>query len=186
VLEALGTVLTNKYAEGYPGRRYYGGCEFVDVAESLAIARAKQLFEAPHANVQPHSGAQANTAVYMAADAGAATDAVRAPSPDLGPPADTLVAPDSGDKFVPVGTNPFVMTAYDPFSTFAADVDTASYDIFRRDTKLGTVPVASSRRRVKRSPRNSAPSTAANITETSRSAATSATGARAIAHSAMP
>jgi len=66
VLEALGTVLTNKYAEGYPGRRYYGGCEFVDVAESLAIARAKQLFGADHANVQPHSGAQANTAVYMA------------------------------------------------------------------------------------------------------------------------
>jgi glycine hydroxymethyltransferase len=66
VLEALGTVLTNKYAEGYPGRRYYGGCEFVDVAESLAIARAKQIFGADHANVQPHSGAQANTAVYMA------------------------------------------------------------------------------------------------------------------------
>jgi glycine hydroxymethyltransferase len=67
VLEALGTVLTNKYAEGYPGRRYYGGCEFVDVAESLAIARAGQIFGADHANVQPHSGAQANTAVYMAA-----------------------------------------------------------------------------------------------------------------------
>jgi glycine hydroxymethyltransferase len=67
VLEALGTVLTNKYAEGYPGRRYYGGCEFVDVAETLAIERAKQLFGADHANVQPHSGAQANTAVYMAA-----------------------------------------------------------------------------------------------------------------------
>ena len=67
VLEALGTVLTNKYAEGYPGKRYYGGCEFVDVAESLAIARAKELFGADHANVQPHSGAQANTAVYMAA-----------------------------------------------------------------------------------------------------------------------
>ena len=65
VLEALGSVLTNKYAEGYPGRRYYGGCEFVDVAESLAIARAKQLFGCDHANVQPHSGAQANTAVYM-------------------------------------------------------------------------------------------------------------------------
>jgi glycine hydroxymethyltransferase len=65
VLEALGTVLTNKYAEGYPGRRYYGGCEHVDVVESLAIARAKQLFGADHANVQPHSGAQANTAVYM-------------------------------------------------------------------------------------------------------------------------
>jgi glycine hydroxymethyltransferase len=67
VLEALGSVLTNKYAEGYPGRRYYGGCEFVDVAESLAIQRAKELFGADHANVQPHSGAQANTTVYMAA-----------------------------------------------------------------------------------------------------------------------
>jgi glycine hydroxymethyltransferase len=65
VLEALGSVLTNKYAEGYPGRRYYGGCEFVDVAERLAIDRAKQLFACEHANVQPHSGAQANTAVYM-------------------------------------------------------------------------------------------------------------------------
>jgi glycine hydroxymethyltransferase len=67
VLEAMGTVLTNKYAEGYPGKRYYGGCEFVDVAESLAISRAKELFGAEHANVQPHSGAQANTAVYMTA-----------------------------------------------------------------------------------------------------------------------
>ncbi len=66
VLEAMGTVLTNKYAEGYPGRRYYGGCEFVDVAETLAIERAKELFGADHANVQPHSGAQANTAVYLA------------------------------------------------------------------------------------------------------------------------
>jgi glycine hydroxymethyltransferase len=66
VLEAAGTVMTNKYAEGYPGKRYYGGCEFVDVAESLAIARAKQLFGADHANVQPHSGAQANMAVYVA------------------------------------------------------------------------------------------------------------------------
>jgi glycine hydroxymethyltransferase len=65
VLEAAGSVLTNKYAEGYPGRRYYGGCEFVDVAESLAIARAKELFGADHANVQPHSGAQANMAVYF-------------------------------------------------------------------------------------------------------------------------
>jgi glycine hydroxymethyltransferase len=65
VLEAAGSVLTNKYAEGYPGRRYYGGCEFVDVAESLAIDRAKQLFGAEHANVQPHSGAQANMAVYF-------------------------------------------------------------------------------------------------------------------------
>src|SRR5688572_15234869 len=66
VLEAVGTVLTNKYAEGYPGRRYYGGCEEVDVAESLAIARAKALFGADHANVQPHSGAQANMAVFLA------------------------------------------------------------------------------------------------------------------------
>ena len=65
VLEATGSVLTNKYAEGYPGKRYYGGCEFVDVAESLAIARAKALFGAEHANVQPHSGAQANMAVYF-------------------------------------------------------------------------------------------------------------------------
>ncbi|MFD0854835.1 serine hydroxymethyltransferase, partial [Actinomadura adrarensis] len=66
VLEAQGSVLTNKYAEGYPGRRYYGGCEFVDVTEQLAIDRAKELFGAEHANVQPHSGAQANTAVYFA------------------------------------------------------------------------------------------------------------------------
>jgi glycine hydroxymethyltransferase len=65
VMEAAGSVMTNKYAEGYPGKRYYGGCEFVDVAESLAIARAKELFGAEHANVQPHSGAQANMAVYM-------------------------------------------------------------------------------------------------------------------------
>ncbi len=67
VMEATGSVMTNKYAEGYPGRRYYGGCEFVDVAESLAIERAKALFGADHVNVQPHSGAQANMAVYMAA-----------------------------------------------------------------------------------------------------------------------
>jgi glycine hydroxymethyltransferase len=65
VLEAAGSVLTNKYAEGYPGKRYYGGCEFVDVAEALAITRAKELFGADHANVQPHSGAQANMAVYF-------------------------------------------------------------------------------------------------------------------------
>lgn len=65
VLAAMGTVLTNKYAEGYPGKRYYGGCECVDVVENLAIERAKQLFGADHANVQPHSGAQANTAVYF-------------------------------------------------------------------------------------------------------------------------
>ncbi len=66
VLEAAGSVLTNKYAEGYPGKRYYGGCEVVDVAESVAIARAKEIFGAEHVNVQPHSGAQANMAVYFA------------------------------------------------------------------------------------------------------------------------
>jgi len=66
VLEAQGSVLTNKYAEGYPGKRYYGGCEFVDVAENLAIERAKQLFGASYVNVQPHSGSQANAAVYLA------------------------------------------------------------------------------------------------------------------------
>ena len=65
VLEAAGSVMTNKYAEGYPGKRYYGGCEFVDVAESLAISRAKKLFGTDHANVQPHSGAQANMTVYL-------------------------------------------------------------------------------------------------------------------------
>ncbi len=65
VLEAMGSVFTNKYAEGYPGKRYYGGCEFTDIVERLAIERAKQLFGAEHANVQPHSGTQANTAVYM-------------------------------------------------------------------------------------------------------------------------
>ena len=66
VLEAQGSVLTNKYAEGYPGKRYYGGCEFVDIAENLAIERARQLFGADYANVQPHSGSQANAAVFMA------------------------------------------------------------------------------------------------------------------------
>ena len=66
VLEAQGSVLTNKYAEGYPGKRYYGGCEFVDVAEELAIERAKELFGAAYANVQPHSGSSANIAVYHA------------------------------------------------------------------------------------------------------------------------
>lgn len=67
VMEAQGSVLTNKYAEGYPGRRYYGGCEFVDVTESIAIDRAKALFGAEHVNVQPHSGSQANMAVYLVA-----------------------------------------------------------------------------------------------------------------------
>src|SRR5450756_2721605 len=66
VLEAAGTVLTNKYAEGLPGKRYYGGCEKVDIVENLARDRAKQLFGADHANVQPHAGAQANAAVYLA------------------------------------------------------------------------------------------------------------------------
>src|SRR3989338_6199436 len=66
VLALQGSVLTNKYAEGYPGKRYYGGCEFVDIAEQLAIDRAKQLFKAGYANVQPHSGAQANAAVFLA------------------------------------------------------------------------------------------------------------------------
>src|SRR2546429_5268817 len=66
ILEATGSVLTNKYAEGLPGKRYYGGCEWVDVSEELAIDRAKALFGAEHANVQPHAGAQANNAVYMA------------------------------------------------------------------------------------------------------------------------
>src|SRR5918993_4109490 len=67
VMAAQGSCLTNKYAEGYPGKRYYGGCEFVDVAERLALDRVKQLFGAEHANVQPHSGAQANMAVFLAA-----------------------------------------------------------------------------------------------------------------------
>ena len=66
VMQAQGSQLTNKYAEGYPGKRYYGGCEFVDKVEELAIERAKQLFGATYANVQPHSGSQANSAVYMA------------------------------------------------------------------------------------------------------------------------
>ena len=64
-MEAQGSVLTNKYAEGYPGKRYYGGCEYVDIVEDLARDRAKQLFGAEHVNVQPHSGAQANMAVYF-------------------------------------------------------------------------------------------------------------------------
>src|SRR5690606_35198109 len=66
VLDAAGTVLTNKYAEGYPGRRYYGGCQYVDVVETLAIERARRLFDCGFANVQPHSGSQANQGVYMA------------------------------------------------------------------------------------------------------------------------
>ena len=73
VLEAQGSVLTNKYAEGYPGKRYYGGCEFVDIVEQLAIERAKRLFGADYANVQPHSGSQANAAVVPGAAAARAT-----------------------------------------------------------------------------------------------------------------
>ena len=65
IMQAAGSVLTNKYAEGYPGRRYYGGCEHVDVVENIALERARQLFGAEAANVQPHSGSQANTAVYL-------------------------------------------------------------------------------------------------------------------------
>src|SRR5687767_7189729 len=67
VLEAQGSIFTNKYAEGYPGRRYYGGCQYMDVVETIAIERAKQIFGAEFANVQPHSGAQANMAIYLAA-----------------------------------------------------------------------------------------------------------------------
>src|SRR5512135_2886742 len=66
VLEAQGSIFTNKYAEGYPGRRYYGGCEFADIVENLAVERAKAIFGAEHVNVQPHSGSQANMAVYFA------------------------------------------------------------------------------------------------------------------------
>ena len=66
VLDAQGSIMTNKYAEGYPSRRYYGGCDFVDIAENLAIERVKKLFNCKYANVQPHSGAQANGAVYLA------------------------------------------------------------------------------------------------------------------------
>src|SRR6056300_221818 len=66
VMEAVGSILTNKYAEGYPNKRYYGGCEVVDIVEQLAIDRAKELYGAEYANVQPHSGSQANTAVYFA------------------------------------------------------------------------------------------------------------------------
>src|SRR5919205_902706 len=66
VMDAMGSILTNKYAEGYPDKRYYGGCEYVDIVEDLARDRAKELFGAEHANVQPHSGAQANMAAYLA------------------------------------------------------------------------------------------------------------------------
>ena len=81
VMEAVGSVLTNKYAEGLPGRRYYGGCEFVDKVEQLAIDRAKELFGAQHVNVQPHSGASANQAVYYACRWSRATPSWRWTSP---------------------------------------------------------------------------------------------------------
>ena len=81
VMQAVGSVLTNKYAEGYPGRRYYGGCEYVDVVEDLARDRAKQLFGAEHANVQPHSGSQANLAVYLSAAAAGRHGAGARPGP---------------------------------------------------------------------------------------------------------
>ena len=80
VLEAVGSVPTNKYAEGYPGKRYYGGCEVVDEIEQLAIDRAKALFGAEHANVQPHAGAQANMAVYLGRNASRATRSSRCAS----------------------------------------------------------------------------------------------------------
>ena len=84
VLEAQGSVLTNKYAEGYPGRRYYGGCEFVDIAERLAIERAKRLFDCGFANVQPHAGAQANQAVFLALLSSPATRSSACRSPPAG------------------------------------------------------------------------------------------------------
>ena len=87
VMQAVGSVLTNKYAEGYPGRRYYGGCEYVDVVEDLARDRAKQLFGAEHANVQPHSGSQANMAVYLTAVAAGRHRAGPRPGPRRPPDA---------------------------------------------------------------------------------------------------
>ena len=86
-MQAQGSVLTNKYAEGYPGKRYYGGCEFVDVVETLAIDRAKQLFGAEHANVQPHSGAQANMAVYFSPLRAGRHDPGHGPGPRRSPDA---------------------------------------------------------------------------------------------------
>ena len=87
VLEAVGSVPTNKYAEGYPGKRYYGGCEVVDEIEQLAIDRAKELFGAEHANVQPHAGAQTNMAVYTADAAARRHDPLAAPRPRRPPDA---------------------------------------------------------------------------------------------------
>src|SRR5262245_21921763 len=111
VLEALGSVLTNKYAEGYPGRRYYGGCEMVDVAEELAIARAKALFGAEHVNVQPHSGSQANMAVYFT----------------LLKPSDTVLAPSL--------THGGHLTAGSPVNFSGRFYNIVAYGV-RRDTEL--------------------------------------------------
>src|ERR1700675_2645591 len=111
VLEAVGSVLTNKYAEGYPGKRYYGGCEIVDIAENLAIARAKELFGAEHVNVQPHSGSQANMAVYFA----------------LLKPGDTVLAPNLAH-----GGH---LTAGSPMS-FSGKLYAVVPDGVRRDTEL--------------------------------------------------
>ena len=111
VLEAVGSVLTNKYAEGYPGRRYYGGCEMVDIVEELAIARAKELFGAEHVNVQPHSGSQANMAVYFA----------------LLKPGDTVLAPSL--------THGGHLTAGSPMNFSGRFYNVVSYGV-RRDTEL--------------------------------------------------
>ena len=111
VLEALGSVLTNKYAEGYPGRRYYGGCEMVDIAEELAIARARELFGAEHVNVQPHSGSQANMAVYFT----------------LLKPGDTVLAPSL--------THGGHLTAGSPVNFSGRLYNIVAYGV-RRDTEL--------------------------------------------------
>ena len=101
VMQVQGTVLTNKYAEGYPHKRYYGGCEFVDKAEELAIERVKALFGAAYANVQPHSGSQANSAVFLALLLGLAMSLAE-PSASIGAPAGTIAAtaaaPNSREK----------------------------------------------------------------------------------------
>ncbi len=113
VMAAQGTCLTNKYAEGYPGKRYYGGCEFVDVAEKLAIDRAKQLFGGDHANVQPHSGAQANMAVFLAALQ----------------PGDTILASTSPTA----GTSPTACGSTSPASTSRSSATACARDDHRID-----------------------------------------------------
>ena len=106
VLEAQGSVLTNKYAEGYPGKRYYGGCECVDLAEQLAIDRAKQLFGAEFVNVQPHSGAQANFAVLLAAVKPGETIMGLAPGAGGPPPLGTLKLPPPSPRYASHAQNP--------------------------------------------------------------------------------